>query len=36
MTQKLTNTANELPARGPLNEEGREILLSVKNVDLKK
>ena len=34
MTQKLTNTANELPARGPLNEEGREILLSVKNVDI--
>ena len=34
MTQKLTNTANELPARGPLNEEGREILLSLKNVDI--
>ena len=34
MTQKLTNTANELPALGPLNEEGREILLSVKNVDI--
>ena len=34
MTQKLINRASELPARGPLNEEGREILLSLKNVDI--
>jgi len=34
MTQKLINRASELPARGPLNEEGKEILLSLKNVDI--
>ena len=34
MAQKMSNTANVLPAHGPLNEEGREVLLSLKNVDI--
>ena len=34
MAEKLTNAAATLPEHGPLNEEGREILLSLKNVDI--
>ena len=34
MAQKQSNTASRLPARGPLNEEGKEVLLSLKNVDI--
>ena len=32
MTNNQSNTATRLPDHGPLNEEGREILLSLKNV----
>ncbi|MCD8327123.1 MAG: ATP-binding cassette domain-containing protein [Lachnospiraceae bacterium] len=31
---KLTDTAAHFPEHGPLDEQGREILLSVKNVDI--
>ena len=34
MAEKLTNAAATLPEHGPLNEEGREVLLSLKNVDI--
>ena len=34
MTQKQSNTATMLPEKGPLNKDGKEILLSVKNVDI--
>ena len=34
MAQKLSNTASRLPEHGPLNEEGKEVLLSLKNVDI--
>ena len=34
MTNNQSNTATRLPDHGPLNEEGREILLSLKNVDI--
>ncbi len=34
MTQNMGNTAARLPQHGPLNEEGKEILLSLKNVDI--
>ncbi len=32
--EKLTQTASTFPEHGPLDENGREILLSVKNVDI--
>ncbi len=32
--KKATSTASSFPERGPLDENGREILLSVKNVDI--
>ena len=32
--QKLTDTAAHLPEHGPVNEEGKEVLLSLKNVDI--
>ena len=32
--ENLTPTANSLPEHGPLDENGREILLQVKNVDI--
>lgn len=32
--QKLSDTAAHLPEKGPVDEKGREILLSVKNVDI--
>ena len=34
MAQNLSNTASTLPEHGPLNAEGKEILLSLKNVDI--
>ena len=34
MAQKQSNTASQLPEHGPLNEEGKEVLLSLKNVDI--
>ena len=34
MTNNQSNTAARLPDHGPYNEEGREILLSLKNVDI--
>ena len=34
MAEKLSNAAAKLPEHGPLNDEGREILLSLKNVDI--
>ena len=34
MADKQINTAAHLPEHGPLNDEGREILLSLKNVDI--
>ena len=34
MAQNLSNTATTFPEHGPLNEEGKEILLSLKNVDI--
>ena len=33
-TRKLTQTQSSLPEHGPLDENGREILLQVKNVDI--
>ena len=32
--EKLTQTQAHLPEHGPLDENGREILLQVKNVDI--
>ena len=32
--RKLGETADHLPEHGPVDEQGREILLSVKNVDI--
>ena len=34
MTEKQKNSPARLPDHGPYNEEGREILLSLKNVDI--
>ena len=34
MTEKQKNSPARLPEHGPYNEEGREILLSLKNVDI--
>ena len=34
MAQKQSNTASQLPEHGPLNEDGKEVLLSLKNVDI--
>lgn len=34
MGEKLSNTASTMPEHGPLNAEGKEILLSLKNVDI--
>ena len=34
MSDKMTETAAHLPEHGPIDENGREIILSVKNVDI--
>ena len=34
--EKLTQTASTFPEHGPIDENGREILLSVKNLDTRK
>lgn len=33
-TSKISETANHLPEKGPVDESGKEILLSLKNVDI--